>query len=193
MSMNDVSRGQWLLLLRGSFLVLWAVVAGYVLLGSVSSHPLRRSRPQQMVLLAAIPEGWAFFTRNPREPRIEVFERNRAGNWRPVNWQNAALDLGLSRDGRVLHLALSVAVTRVPTASWHPCQERPVRCGSRIAPTLVRLDLSSPALRYLPRGRDLIVYIAPPVPWAWSRAQEPVAMPGRVARVLFTGAVGEQR
>jgi antimicrobial peptide system SdpA family protein len=146
-----------------------------------------------MALLAVAPEGWAFFTRNPREPRIEAFAINAAGDWQPVNWQNAALDLGFSRRGRVLHLALSWAVTQVPIASWHPCQEHPVRCGSRIERTRVPLDLSTPATRYLPRGRDLILYVAPPVPWAWSRSKEAVTMPGRVVRVLFADAAGDRQ
>ena len=141
----------------------------------------------QTRMLALLPEGWKFFTRDPQEPQIKLYTLTGDGLGRELHFQNATAsnDFGFSRRGRIFAIGLSSALGRVPAAAWAPCHQGPIECGKPLPTVVIELDKARPAERYLPTNRDLIVYVAKPVPWAWSRSPHEVHMPGRVVHLRF--------
>jgi antimicrobial peptide system SdpA family protein len=180
-----MNRRVWLY--RLPLLGFWSCIGICVVVCALSSNPIRLSSPVRAHLLAIAPEGWAFFTRDPREPRVNVLHRDSHGRWCEEDWQDAAWrnGLGLTRGGRILNLALSSAIGRVPMERWVPCQKDPLACAEKSKTLELKVRSAHPAEAYLPVGEELVVYVAPPVPWSWSRSRPRVAMPGRILRLRF--------
>ncbi len=161
-------------------LLAWTSLAALLWLSAVESSPLRPPLASRLRALAIMPEGWAFFTRDPREPQIRLFARS-GERWAEVAWQNAALTngLGLTRNGRLLQFAVVELVRRVPALHWVPCTGHPAGCRGQGPPLVLPLG-ATPAEELL-RDGEFLIYVAPPTPWAWSRSG--IFMPGRVAWV----------
>ena len=82
----------------------WLVVAIYVLDASLPFNPIRLPFEQALQLRRIVPEGWAFFTRDPREPQPLPFSRGPDRRWRSAS---------LGPNGRWVH---AMGFDRTPRA-----------------------------------------------------------------------------
>jgi sporulation delaying protein A len=182
-SATGVAEHPWLF--RLPFLAGWSILALALLVGTLASHPVRLPASVKTRMLALLPEGWKFFTRDPQEPQIKLYAVTDGDSWQELHYQNATPtnDFGFSRRGRIFAIGLTSALGRVPASAWVACRQDPIKCGEPLSAMVIALDRARPAEQYLPTDRDLIVYIAKPVPWAWSRSRHEVHMPGRVVRL----------
>ena len=163
----------------------WLTLFVYAVHGAMPFNPVRLPFEKQIRTLAWIPEGWAFFTRDPREERLLTMRREEDGHW----------DLGLARSQRALPVCLrpeprpraqgvetGLLVGEIPGSAWASCKETPVRClDGASAPRTVRNPSPDPQL-----CGSLGFVMQKPVPWAWSRSAEKITMPSRVARLEVT-------
>src|SRR5688572_9473157 len=62
----------------------WAVLVLVVVIGSIPSSPLAFSRWSRTTLVSVMPEGWGFFTMNPREAYVVMYRPTSSG-LQPVN------------------------------------------------------------------------------------------------------------
>ena len=155
----------------------WALLILYVLIGSVAENALAHSVVEQRFLRAVTPEGWAFFTKSPREAETVAYRR-KGDRWVTAVSPNAhpVHLFGVRRSARVAGIELSDLMRRMPRGHWTPAtteeREATVR---RLRP----LRLASRAERPAVCGM-LLLESREPIPWAWSRA-ETVRMPARRA------------
>ncbi|HEV8701067.1 MAG TPA: SdpA family antimicrobial peptide system protein [Candidatus Polarisedimenticolia bacterium] len=167
--------------------LLWAAAIGPVLLGSLPDSPLRPSLGFRQDMIAIAPQGWAFFTRDPREPVDRVYAPLQAGpsagpEWAQVTYTNSSRRnwLGLKRDARALNVELASLLSEVDPAQWRDCPGRIETC-------LRERDV--PAVAVVNRSRiralcgSILVERRPPAPWAWSRAKRPVLLDSKIARL----------
>ena len=160
---------------------LWAAAIGPVLLGSMPDSPLRPSLSFRQDVIAIAPQGWAFFTRDPREPVDRVYTRS-GPEWVQVTYTNSSRRnwLGLKRDARALNVELASLLSEVDPALWRNCPGRLETC-------LRERDV--PAVAVVNRSRiralcgEILVERRPPAPWAWSRAKRPVLLDSKIARL----------
>lgn len=70
------------------------------------SNPLSVKRSSRIGIVNFFPQGWAFFTRDSREPRVYFFRETRNKHYEMVDQRNLSLDtyLGLSRKRRSVGL-----------------------------------------------------------------------------------------
>jgi sporulation delaying protein A len=136
-------------------------------------------------LQALVPQGWGFFTRDPREPRLLPFRRE-AGAWQAANegpngepW-NA---LGLNRAARGQGVELGLIETAVPTSAWKPCDGDIAGClDQQSSPTRVANPTPSPTL-----CGDVGLAQRDVVPWAWAASvPDETGMPSKVVRLTVT-------
>lgn len=161
--------------------LLWAAAIGPVLLGSVPDSPLRPSLRVRQDVVAIAPQGWAFFTRDPREPVDRIYAKS-GMEWTLATYTNSSRRnwLGLKRDARALNVELASLLAEVDASQWRGCPGRIETC-------LRQRDV--PAVRVVNRSRvralcgEILVERRPPAPWAWSRAKRPVLMDSRIARL----------
>ncbi|MEU8204047.1 SdpA family antimicrobial peptide system protein [Streptosporangium sp. NPDC049046] len=164
----------------------WGSVIFYVVHTQLPSNAISLPGQEQLrlTITTLTPQGWAFFTKSPREPQIGV--------WQPANtggWQDARLGphseprnvLGFNRRSRAQGLELGIMQTSVPADGWTACD------GGDVASCLDRatsaVTISNIAPNPIHCGSVGLVQ-REPLPWAWAGSD--TAMPATVARLEVT-------
>jgi antimicrobial peptide system SdpA family protein len=126
-----------------------------------------------------VPQGWAFFTGDPRTARLSVVEFH-DGQWRDVTPGRLAVPedlMGLDRVRQARTSDLHLLVAAVPDSAWSECEAGPTDCLTRLP--------GGPAVANPSQRRDVCGDIGlisqEVVPWAWRNMS--TVMPSRVARV----------
>ncbi|MCT9928955.1 SdpA family antimicrobial peptide system protein [Planotetraspora sp. A-T 1434] len=168
----------------------WGSLIFYVVDTQLPSNALRLPGQEQLRLsvTAIAPQGWAFFTKSPRDPQIGVWRLSVEPSGRKV-WLDAKLTphselrnvLGFNRRSRAQGVELGILQTAVPRDKWTPCRGADVSaCFDRV-PSVLTLHNSSPDPIHC--GSIGLVQ-REPLPWAW--AGSTTVMPAKVARIEVT-------
>jgi antimicrobial peptide system SdpA family protein len=128
-----------------------------------------------------LPEGWAFFTRSPRESDLVSYTRDGSGAWRLAllaphsEFRNV---LGFARASRAQGVEMGTLTGILRKDDWRECRSPVAECLER-APALAATNVSPvPSL-----CGDVGLVRRPPVPWAWSGSGREITMPGTVVRL----------
>jgi antimicrobial peptide system SdpA family protein len=168
-----------LVLALGAF---WAVLFTYAVHGSMPFNPLRLPFENKLQTMRWIPEGWKFFTRDPREEDLLYFVVGTSGVWvsahrgphsRPSN------ALGLNRVSRAQSVEAGLLYSKIPKTLWAQCNGHPVKCleSSPVGKALKNIS-PRPTL-----CGTIGLVMQKPVPWAWSHSRDAMNMPSRVIRL----------
>lgn len=130
-------------------------------------------------LQALIPEGWGFFTRDPREARLLPFIRQ-ADGWHPASegpngeaW-NA---FGFNRAARAQGVEMGLLEFTIPADAWKDCNEEIASCLDK---TLTSTPVSNPTPHPTLCGEVGFAH-RDSVPWAWAASTpDETAMPSKV-------------
>lgn len=116
---------------------LWAVIAVYsahaVLPANVLELPLRDSLAQPANAL--VPQGWAFFTKSPRDPLLTAYEfdeRGEAYRIPEVTASDYRNLFGVNRRGRAIGTELALLLDLVPPDRWVDCLPGEDGCLARL-------------------------------------------------------------
>lgn len=160
---------------RITLAVVWSALILVVFVGSVADSPAAAPHWVRQRLVMVIPEGWAFFTRNPRLPRTEIYlfdalhelySRGDIAEYRGFAFA------GIRRLSRVRGLEIERLLANIAPSQWRHCRGDLSSCSKALRLTHVQNDLVVRTLC----GR-IILRRSEPVPWAWSTLQPPVQMP----------------
>jgi antimicrobial peptide system SdpA family protein len=116
-----------------------ALLASYVAIAIYAIHvelppdPLSLPLEPQVrdIVQSVLPEGWNFFTRNPRESRLYALAPDRNGQWSSaMKGPNAepANMFGGNRMARAQGVELGLLVRQVPASGWAACSQEPSLC-----------------------------------------------------------------
>lgn len=160
--------------------VLAAITATYVVHNALPAAATALPYEQELHrgLLQVAPEGWAFFTRNPREPDTVPYRLGEGGTWQPALLAPHAQPrnaFGLNRRSRAQDVEIGQVEHDVPAAAWHDCDSR-TTCSTAEVVAPLRNTAPHPTLC----GRITLV-TQRPVPWAWSAGEGATALPIRAA------------
>lgn len=161
----------------------WAVIGLYVVHSQLPSNTLEL--PGQDAAHASIqmvaPQGWAFFTKSPREPDMVAWVPGAGGTW------NQALSaphsevrniFGLNRRSRAQPVEMGLLASTVPAERWLDCDDGDIpRCLAG-APAVSVENPSPQPLLCGPVG----VSRQQTLPWAWAGAAD-TRMPAAVLRL----------
>jgi antimicrobial peptide system SdpA family protein len=170
-----------LALTRAALAVFWALVIFVVLVGTIEESPLRPSHMQKMNLLVMAPEGWSFFTRDPREASEYPYLPTPQG-WRYAGQTNSAAvnGFGVRRGARLQGIELSALLKQVPRERW-------VKVETGVGPALDTAAIPVVPVRNLIVRKTLcgevLVERRERVPWAWSRSRDRITMPSTMVRL----------
>jgi antimicrobial peptide system SdpA family protein len=170
--------------LKWALWVLWGSVIAVIAGGSTHESPLRVPYLVRQELIILTPQGWSFFTRNPREDVDTVYVR-KADQWRIYSFTNNSLRnwVGVSREARGVGIELAALLLNIRGEQWRKCDITPVTCLT--SETLAPVAVDSPSLLEGLCG-EVGVVRGPPVPWAWSRRYWKIQMPTKVIRLHVT-------
>lgn len=161
--------------------VIWTALILAVLAGSIEDSPLRYSSSEKLNLIAILPEGWSFFTRNPREATDHVYHRQEAG-WVSLGRTNSHVAnlFGARRTARIHGIELSALLQQVAVGKWHRAVVRLE--DLKAIESIPVMKVTNPALRPTLCGQ-LLVQRREPVPWAWSSRRDAIEMPADIVRL----------
>lgn len=159
----------------------WSTLALVTIEASREDNALRGSRDRARHVALLAPQGWGFFTRDPREDDFDVLAHD-GQRWRTLfehpnfRWAHA---LGWSRSARAQAVEFGLLSAELDMDGWTPCEADVDGC---IAGLETRQVLTNPSPRPTLCG-DVVVVTHPPVPWAWARSARGVTMPSKLMRV----------
>jgi len=166
-----------LLLRRGVLLAIvggWATILLSIVAASLPYNPLTLDLPAERGIRMLMPEGWGFFTRDPREPDITTYVKSKGSWYRSPNMPiaNAANLFGINRFPRAQSVELGMLLHDVPAEWWRPCRSNIDACLQSIPAKPV--TNTSP----FPVFRDTIGLVRQePIPWAWAAHRNSITMP----------------
>lgn len=146
----------------------WTVLIVLLLRAFMPDNPLRirRSVKDDLTLLA--PEGWVFFTRDPREASDRVFRLTTPCCEEMTVPNGAASNLyGLKRDARAFGVEMAPLMAQIPRSGWRECRGDIAACAAAAPP--IALSNASAARRLC---GEVVIQRQRPVPWAWSRGRD---------------------
>lgn len=160
----------------------WGILFVYVALPSLPYNPIRPPRADLVKLHSIVPQGWAFFTRDPREARNLAFRRAGEG-WVSALWAphaRPANAFGLNRASRAQGVELGLLLSEVSSPGlWVGCEAQPQDCLERaqIAARVRNISPKPTLCGTIGLARQ------PPIPWAWLSARERIVMPSQVVKL----------
>jgi len=146
----------------------------------VSDNAVELGFRRRAIVSAFSPQGWAFFTRDPRETWEKVFmvsqgqlEPENSADYRGAPWR------GVRRSVRTRGMVLARISAAVPKDAWLDCKQSATACwqGFKGEATAVKLKLRDNTGLC---GR-LVLQQQQTLPWAWRRAYRKTQLPSRIA------------
>jgi antimicrobial peptide system SdpA family protein len=154
---------------------LWGVAALYALHTVIPFNAVVLPFERDLPVRSLTPEGWAFFTRNPREKQISAYRRVN-GTWESVdigpNGSVANL-FGLDRSTHTQSVEVSALLAHVRGRDFHSCRGTPSACLEGVPPIA---SFASPVPHPSLCG-EVGIMSREPVPWAWSHVRPSIVMP----------------
>ncbi|HMO38475.1 MAG TPA: SdpA family antimicrobial peptide system protein [Saprospiraceae bacterium] len=156
-----------------------------IILFSISSfNPVRAKKDFNRQVYTFMPQGWAFFTRNPREAQVQLYQQDDKGDWRKVQHFHAHYSnaFGLSRRTTTLITELQYFKTNdLQDEDFINCESNYQRGIVGCVPDstiVLQNKFDKPIL-----CGEYILTFQEPVPWAWSRSMHKISMPSKVIRL----------
>ncbi|NOT74878.1 MAG: SdpA family antimicrobial peptide system protein [Cyclobacteriaceae bacterium] len=160
----------------------WVWVIGLVAASYLPHNPLSPSHRVKVIIQAFFPQGWGFFTRNPRDVEGFVyFQQDTATYLSALRIPNAAAVnlLGLRRDSRTQGAEYGLLLSQLEkdTSIWVGCKGL-----SHIECIKFRRDISAIKVSNNKKKPTLCgpiwIIVQEPVPWAWyqSAAKMPLKL-----------------
>lgn len=125
------------------------------------------------------PQGWAFYSKNPRESTYRVVytktgkSATQFPNASPSNY------FGFTREGRAQGIEAGRLVAGLHESKWMKTEDNPIEFGRHLKPIKIKNDLQKPTLK-----GDILVYYEQPVPWNWAKNfKKGEYMPSKVVRI----------
>lgn len=177
--MNTPTRGRLLAVAIGCT-AFWTTVAGLAAHAPMKSTALGPHENRLLTQLV-IPQGWNFFTRDPREDDIFVYRRHEGELHDALAWPNAgwANGLGLRRTGRAQGIEVGHIIAGIDWDEIAPCRDGEPAC---IAATPLEHTAVNPVPSPMLCG-ELAIVMRPPMPWAWADHAAPEHAPIKTTRI----------
>lgn len=157
----------------------WTLVCLYVVHSALPFNVVHLPYEHQLDIAMWAPQGWAFFTKSPRDDRLFLF-RQVNGRWSDVSRapdSSPANLFGLNRAARAQGVEAGLLQVSVQhPAAWADCRSSFQDCLRQRQPSVtVRNPSPDPTLC----GAIALIY-QPPVPWAWLTLGRHIFMPARI-------------
>jgi antimicrobial peptide system SdpA family protein len=129
-----------------------------------------------------MPQGWRFFTRDPRESRTLAFAKQRDGGWRSVSFGPNASPrnlFGIKRNSRAQDIEIGLITAHLRANQWTELRNLS-NSSIDVLAVAGSVDNTSPEPTLC---GTIVVAKQPPVPWAWSQMKTKPQMPSRCVKI----------
>lgn len=164
---------------RLAFLALvaaWGTALALITVASLPYNPLSMALHLEVGIRSLVPEGWGFFTREPRSLDLHLSQPS-GDAWRPIAFLPIAHPrnlFGIDRRPRAIPVELATLLDQIAKSDWRDTTDADAR-QQPLAPVRVTNPMKRPLL-----CGPLRVVSHEPVPWAWFASGDAVEMPSWV-------------
>ncbi|MFK7810326.1 MAG: SdpA family antimicrobial peptide system protein [Saprospiraceae bacterium] len=159
----------------------FSVILSQVIITNMPYNPLRQGTVETSVA-ALLPQGWAFFTRSPREPQIYLYHEV-DGQIVKKSYPNASLEsaFGFNRKVRSKGIELGHLYERSQKLEWTECDGDVNICNDNWTATEAQ-DIINPAHTPSICG-ELYIVEKVIIPWAWASSKKEIHMPSKIIKL----------
>ena len=157
----------------------WLFCAFSIFIASLKSQLLINEKLKRNINII-FPEGWGFFTKNPRDLALEIY-RIEKGKAYLIDASNQSLDnfIGLSRSSRIIGYETSTLVSNILKNEWKVSTTKNIHDHINDETIIVK-DKSN--LNHLKKG-NYLVKVFKPIPYAWSKSNQEKYNPFSVVKI----------
>lgn len=166
----------------GALILFWAMVLMKVTITSLPYNPLSGGKMDRSNFSILIPQGWAFFTKSPRETEVLLYEKKGA-RYQLATQPNASIInvFGASRRSRIQGIEMGALIQQVSDLKWYDCAESLESCSGMLD-SLKAVSVLNGAYRPTLCGEFFFVS-KKPVPWAWGSSFARISMPSQTIKI----------
>jgi sporulation delaying protein A len=151
-----------------------------VVISALPYNPLSMSMQLEIGVKSIVPEGWGFFTKEPRGLDFYLY-RLVGGTWEglhplPISAPRNAF--GLNRRPRAIPVELVVLLDQLDESQWTKSEVAATQALDQLKDFRVTNAMEHPLL-----CGKLGVVRREPIPWAWSYAESEVTIPSWIVRL----------
>lgn len=160
----------------------FAFISG-VFLYTVRENPIKLNINLENKLFTFVPQGWAFFTRNPREAQIIIYQKKSDNRFEEISQRHSSYHniFGLKRTASKVMSELQFVKRKINDSLYQNTMwsyQRELYSKVSLESITVQNQIKDPILC----GEYLVVY-QKAVPWAWSRSLDRIKMPAKIIRL----------
>lgn len=162
-------------------LLIGAIMFSSIVVGFSKNNPLFNFNENQATFISAVlPQGWGFFTKNPKESVYIIESHDKAEEILLPNMDYRNL-FGIVRKGRAQGVEFGKVLSQIPEEAWESCEN--IDCSidyilNNNSFTPVDDDTPRPLLQ-----GQYIIYEKTVVPWHYSKHYEDSYQTKRYAKV----------
>ena len=172
------------MLTKRIIMLLWVALACLVFFSSFEEQIVLNAKTKRTLNLI-FPEGWGFFTKNPREPQLKVFQLIE-NDTVPIDMSNHSSKnyFGFSRKARLISYEASIIVNDVKKDKWTETTFGKIH--SKSIDTIHIYEKKY--FKHIKNG-NYIFALFKPLPYAWANQKQEKHNPVNVVKII----INEQR
>ncbi|MEZ0184129.1 SdpA family antimicrobial peptide system protein [Flavobacterium oncorhynchi] len=156
----------------------WIIFLSYIFKASIPI-PSNDSYKYKATIFNIIPQGWGFFTRDPRENEVWTYKILN-NSVEKISQTNGNLNnlYGASRKNRFIGVELSFLISQINTSSWIK-----MKGGKLILDKKTYTDTIINTLKPCSLKGDFFIVEQERIPWAWSKNSDTIVMPYKYSKI----------
>jgi antimicrobial peptide system SdpA family protein len=135
------------ILLFLAFSVFWGTIFFSSVITGLGATPVSPTKDSQVVLASILPQGWGFFSKDPRDPIMGLYAADEESS--EILWPTMRTDniFGLYRKGRSQGVEMGGLFTKVKEEEWSECESGDLNsCKKKAQEVVLENDTPSPLL-----------------------------------------------
>lgn len=147
-------------------------------INTMQYNTLSEKFENKKIVFSLFPQGWAFFTRNPREGQVILYQKNNGKFVEvPFKHNNYRYAFGLNRTCTKVYTELGYIRKNINDSSFKAIEwNYQEKIFTNKLDNLETITLQNPLKNGILNGKYLLV-IQEPIPWAWSKNAKRIKMP----------------
>lgn len=128
------------------------------------------------------PQGWAFFTKDPREEHT-IFYKIDKNNLQELDFKNGAMNssFGISRKNRIMLIEIAQIVNQIDSVSWVDLKSK--EDLNTYKDTTKSLEVINFVNKAELENGDYMIVKQRPVPWSWRENKDNLFMPAKGVKI----------
>lgn len=178
---NFIKRNSYLIIFFISLVISsWLIVNIFLI--TVKGNPLEITNEVNTKVFNIVPQGWAFFTRDPREAQITIYKIKNDSILKPYPQRHSSFNnfFGLKRTSSKILTELQLIKLKTSDSLYSDMKWN-YQAHKYAKHTTKSFQYENEVFDPILLG-DFIVVYQKPVPWAWSKSMKEIEMPSKVIR-----------